>query len=116
MGSDYAPIEYEFSNEYVVLDPFTCDLNLAVDKECLLAYPLSGEGFSSMWAGSRATYGTYDTKTVFEVHASIKFHKDYSSKFLKIYYLSTNSLKIIAIIHLFLKMIQIHICFELVGL
>ncbi len=73
MGSEYAPIEYEFSNEYVVIDPFTCDLNLAVDKECLLAYPLSGEGFSSMWAGCRATYGTYDAKTVFEVHASIIF-------------------------------------------
>jgi hypothetical protein len=72
MENDYSPnVDYEFSNDYVVIDPFTCDLNLAVDKECLLAYPLSGEGFSSMWAGCKATYGALDTKTVFEVHASI---------------------------------------------
>ena len=64
-------VEYEFSGEDVVIDPYSCDLNLIVDKECLLAYPISSEGFCSMWAGCRATYGVGSGRVVFEVHASI---------------------------------------------
>ena len=65
--------ESEYSTECVVIDQFACDLNLVVDKECLLAYPLSTEGFCSMWAGCRANFGVKDSKTAFEVHASITF-------------------------------------------
>lgn len=60
--------EYEFSHEDVVIDPYSCDLNLIVDKECLLAYPLSSEGFCAMWAGCRATYGVTSSRVAFEVH------------------------------------------------
>ena len=67
--------ESEFSNECVLIDPYTCDLNLVVDKDCLLAYPLSSEGFCSMWAGCRANFGVKNSKTAFEVHASITFIK-----------------------------------------
>lgn len=63
--------EYEFSHEDVVIDPYSCDLNLIVDRDCLLAYPLSSEGFCSMWAGSRATYGVSSGRVVFEVHVGI---------------------------------------------
>ena len=66
--------ESEFSHECVVIDTNACDLNLNVDKDCLLAYPISSEGFCSMWAGCRANYGVKNTKTAFEVHASISFH------------------------------------------
>ena len=63
--------DYEFNSECVVIDPYRCDLNLIVDRECLLAYPLAGDGFSAMWAGCRASFGAYRVKTAFEVHASI---------------------------------------------
>lgn len=70
-NADNLPYEFEFSHEDVVIDPYSCDLNLIVDKECLLAYPISTEGFCSMWAGCRATYGVNSGKVAFEVHASI---------------------------------------------
>jgi hypothetical protein len=73
--------EYEFSPEDVVIDPYTCDINLIVDKECLLAYPLSTEGFCSIWAGARSTHGVYSGKVAFEVHASIwRFNKKSEKK------------------------------------
>ncbi len=65
--------DYEFSSECVLIDPFKCDLNLIVDKECLLAYSLASEGFCAMWAGCRASYGASSFKTAFEVHVSIQF-------------------------------------------
>lgn len=65
--------EYEYSPEDVVIDPFTCDLNLVVDKECLLAYPLSSAGFCSMWAGCRATYGVSSGRVAFEIHVNTTF-------------------------------------------
>jgi hypothetical protein len=70
--------EYEFSAEDVVIDPYSCDLNLIVDKECLLAYPISSEGFCSMWAGCRATHGVYTGRVAFEVHASIWAELEFS--------------------------------------
>jgi len=72
--------EFDFSQDDVVIDPYTNDLNLIIDKECLLAYPLSGEGFSSMWAGCKATYGVNSGKVAFEAHASIKFYEHISSE------------------------------------
>ena len=54
-----------------MIDPNGCDLNMNIDKECLQAYPISTEGFCSMWAGCRATYGVNNFKVAFEVHASI---------------------------------------------
>jgi hypothetical protein len=65
-----SPFEYEFSADDVVIDPYGCDLNMCVDKECLLAYPLASEGFCSMWAGCRATHGVHSGRVAFEVHAS----------------------------------------------
>lgn len=65
---------FEFSSEDVVIDPYTCDLNLVVDKDCLLAYPLSNDGFCSMWAGCRSTFGVNSGRVAFEVHASICVH------------------------------------------
>lgn len=65
--------EYEFSQEDVVIDPYSCDLNLVVDKECLLAYPLSSEGFCSMWAGCRSTYGVSSGRVAFEIHVDYYF-------------------------------------------
>lgn len=62
---------FEFSPEDVVIDPYTCDLNLVVDKECLMAFPLSNDGFCSMWAGCRSTFGVNSGRVAFEVHASI---------------------------------------------
>ena len=62
-------------NDYecgVVIDQYNCDLNLVVDKEVgLLAYPLSGEGFCSMWAGCRANYGVDAAKVAFEINVNI---------------------------------------------
>lgn len=63
--------EFEFGPEDVVIDPYTCDLNIIIDKECLQAYPVSTEGFCLMWAGCRATHGVKNFKVAFEVHASI---------------------------------------------
>jgi hypothetical protein len=72
VNTNYCPHEFEYSPEDVVIDPHTCDLNLIVDRECLLAYPISTEGFCSMWAGCRATYGVHTSGQVaFEVHACI---------------------------------------------
>ena len=68
---------FEFSPEDVVIDPYTCDLNLVVDKECLLAYPLSNDGFCSMWAGCRSTFGVNSGRVAFEVHASIQLENLY---------------------------------------
>lgn len=67
--------ESESTNESVLLDPQTSDLNLIVDKECLLAYPMSEEGFSSMWAGCRANYGVDSGKIAFEVNVRIFEYK-----------------------------------------
>lgn len=64
------PVEYEYSDEDVVIDPYNSDLNLVIDKECLLAYPLSNEGFAHMWAGARATYGVQCGRAAFEVFVS----------------------------------------------
>ncbi len=62
----------EAENEYetdVSIDQYTSDLNLIIDKEAgLLAYPMSGEGFCSMWAGCRANYGIDHGKIAFEVN------------------------------------------------
>ncbi len=52
----------------VLIDQLSCDLNLIIDKDCLLAYPISGEGFCSMWAGCRANYGVYCSKIAFEIN------------------------------------------------
>ena len=65
------PTEYDFSEEDVVLDPYNSDLNLIIDKECLLANPLSTEGFSLMWAGCRATYGIPSGRGAFEVYVIV---------------------------------------------
>jgi hypothetical protein len=63
------PTEYDFSEEDVVLDPYNSDINLIIDKECLLANPLSTyEGFSLIWAGCRATYGVFCDRAAFEVY------------------------------------------------
>jgi hypothetical protein len=64
------PVEYEYSDDEVVLDPYNSDLNLIIDKECLLAYPHSTEGFAMMWAGCRATYGVACGRAAFEVFVS----------------------------------------------
>ena len=64
------PTEYEFSEEDVVLDPYNSDLNLIIDKDCLLANPLSTEGFALMWAGCRGTYGVPCGRAAFEVYVS----------------------------------------------
>ncbi len=60
----------DLTNESVLLDPQTSDLNLIIDKECLLAYPMSDEGFGSMWAGCRANYGIDSGKVAFEINVS----------------------------------------------
>ena len=62
----------EYTDESVLLDQHSCDLNLIVDKECLLAYPMDSDGFYMMWAGCRATYGVDSMcgRVAFEVHVS----------------------------------------------
>lgn len=52
----------------VLIDQLSADLNLIIDKDCLLAYPISGEGFCSMWAGCRANYGVNFSKVAFEIN------------------------------------------------
>ena len=52
----------------VLIDQYTSDLNLIVDKECLLAYPIAGDGFCSMWAGCRANSGIDHDKVAFEIN------------------------------------------------
>lgn len=65
-------VDYEFGVGDVVIDPYSSDLNLVVDKECLLAYPVTyTSGLCSMWAGCRATYGVSRGRAAFEVHASL---------------------------------------------
>ncbi len=61
-STDYAPD--------VLIDQFNSDLNLIIDKDCLLAYPISGDGFCSMWAGCRANYGVNGSKVVFEINVN----------------------------------------------
>jgi heterogeneous nuclear ribonucleoprotein U-like protein 1 len=64
-------IDYvDYGSEYVVIDPQNCDLNLIIDRECFLAYPISTEGFCQMWASCRATHGVNGNsgKVAFEVH------------------------------------------------
>jgi hypothetical protein len=63
--------DFEFSDEDVIIDPYNCDLNLIIDKECLLAYPQTAEGFCLMWAGAKATYGVDSGRIAFEVHVTI---------------------------------------------
>ena len=63
------------SNDFesgVLIDQFNADLNLIIDKECLLAYPISGDGFCSMWAGCRANYGVDKAKVVFEINVTTR--------------------------------------------
>ena len=62
------PFNYEPNGESVLIDPFSCDLNLIVDSDCLLAYPMSDEGFNMIWAGCRSNYGVNTSKILFEVH------------------------------------------------
>ena len=57
----------------VLIDQSTSDLNLIIDKECLLAYPISGDGFCSMWAGCRANYGVNKSKVAFEINVNKGF-------------------------------------------
>lgn len=61
----------------VLIDQFSADLNLIIDKECLLAYPISGEGFCSMWAGCRANYGVDFSKVAFEINVRVLFLKSF---------------------------------------
>lgn len=62
-GSDTS--DYESG---VLIDQYTSDLNLTVDAECLLAYPIAGDGFCSMWAGCRANSGINHDKVAFEIN------------------------------------------------
>ena len=79
--------ENESTNESVLLDNKTSDLNLIVDKEGTLAYPMSEDGFCSMWAGCRANYGIFSGKVAFEVNVSFVF-----VEFIKIFrYLHINT-------------------------
>lgn len=70
MANECLSMDYEYSEEDVVIDPYNCDLNLIIDRECLLAYPQTTDGFCLMWAGAKATYGTSEGRVVFEVHLS----------------------------------------------
>ena len=70
MNEYFSLNEYEFNNECVVIDPYNSDLNLIIDKELLLAFPISTEGFCQMWAGCKATHGVNSDRAVFEVHVS----------------------------------------------
>jgi heterogeneous nuclear ribonucleoprotein U-like protein 1 len=54
--------------EGVTIDTNNSDLNLIVDKDCLLAYPMEDEGFCYMWAGCKANFGVKSGRVVFEVH------------------------------------------------
>ena len=74
----------ESTNESVLLDNQTSDLNLIIDKECLLAYPMSEDGFCSLWAGCRATYGVESGRIAFEVNVN-KIKNFNFLKFSKIY-------------------------------
>ncbi len=73
MSQDAAATDYEYCEEDVVIDPYNCDLNLTVDKECLLAYPLTSDGFCSLWAGCFATYGVSSRRVAFEVFVGLAF-------------------------------------------
>lgn len=66
----------------VLIDQLSADLNLIIDKDCLLAYPISGEGFCSMWAGCRANYGVNFSKVAFEINVSAYCFKKYSISFI----------------------------------
>ena len=65
-----SPFNYEVNGDSVLIDPYNCDLNLVIDADCLLAYPMSEDGFSLLWAGCRANYGVSGSKVAFEVHLS----------------------------------------------
>ncbi|KAH8867594.1 Heterogeneous nuclear ribonucleoprotein U-like protein 1 [Schistosoma japonicum] len=51
----------------VFLDTYNCDLNLLIDATGCQAKPLVEGGFSLMWAGAKANYGTISKKSFFEV-------------------------------------------------
>ena len=59
------------TNESVLLDQQNSDLNLIIETECLLAYPMSQDGFCSMWAGCRANYGVESGRVAFEIMVNI---------------------------------------------
>ena len=65
--------EFEFNNECVLIDPYSTDLNIVLDKELLLAYPLTTDGFCLMWAGCKATHGVSSGRIVFEARVSSFF-------------------------------------------
>lgn len=46
----------------VFLDTYNCDLNLIIDATGSQAKPLTEGGFSLMWAGARANYGSISGK------------------------------------------------------
>ncbi|CAI2735211.1 unnamed protein product [Schistosoma spindalis] len=54
-------------NVSVFLDTYNCDLNLIIDATGSQAKPLTEGGFSLMWAGARANYGSISGKSFFEV-------------------------------------------------
>ncbi|CAH8679665.1 unnamed protein product [Schistosoma rodhaini] len=51
----------------VFLDTYNCDLNLLIDATSSQAKPLTEGGFSLMWAGVRANYGSVSGRSFFEV-------------------------------------------------
>ncbi|XP_076036265.1 uncharacterized protein LOC143022129 [Oratosquilla oratoria] len=60
--------EYEFDKSLVVLDRYNSDMSLIISKEDRLsAYPITGQSFSSVWHGVRATYGFTIGKVFYEM-------------------------------------------------
>ncbi|CAH8633916.1 unnamed protein product [Heterobilharzia americana] len=60
------PDDWEKSTA-VFLDSYNCDLNLLIDANNYQARPQTEGGFSLMWAGVRANFGTVSGKAFYEV-------------------------------------------------
>ncbi|VUZ45019.1 unnamed protein product, partial [Hymenolepis diminuta] len=68
------------SRENVFLDFYNSDLSLVINQDCYSAKPMTDDGFSLMWAGTRANYGVKSGKTYFEVRVVKELSIDYTDE------------------------------------